>query len=69
MKKERRENMTKKAKSRYDEFRKQSVDDMAATLSFYFDCIRCPAKKDNCCENDASCIDAIKDWLEQEGQL
>ena len=42
---------------------------MAAFLSWYFLCDSCPAKKENCFENDAMCMDAIKEWLNEKGQL
>lgn len=56
-------------KTRYEQFKEMNLNDMAATLSFYFDCERCPAKKEDCCENDAMCIDAIAEWLNQNGKL
>lgn len=61
--------LTRKPKSRYDKLRKQSIDDMAATLSFYFGCDRCPAKKDGCWDDCSFCMDAIKEWLQQDGDL
>ena len=56
-------------KSRYDQITKQSVDDMAAFLSWYFDCDRCPAKKENCADDCSFCMDAISEWLKPDGQL
>ena len=56
-------------KSHYEQFKEMSLNDMAVTLSYYFDCSNCPAKKDGCCENDAMCIDAIADWLNQSGNF
>ena len=61
--------MLKKAKTRYEKLKKQSVDDLAATLSYYFGCDRCPAKKEGCQEDCSFCMDALKEWLQQEGQL
>lgn len=54
---------------RYNQIKKMSIEEMAAFLSFYFDCSRCPAKKEGCAENDASCMDAIKGYLDQPGQI
>ena len=59
----------KKKNTRYEQLKKQTVEEMAGTLSFYFGCDRCPAKKDNCSDNDAMCMDAIRDWLNEEGQF
>ena len=56
-------------KTRYEQFKEMTLQDMAGTLSYYFDCSNCPAKKDGCCENDAMCIDAIADWLNQNGNF
>lgn len=56
-------------KTHYEQFKEMSLNDMAVTLSYYFDCSNCPAKKDGCCENDAMCIDAIADWLNQSGNF
>ena len=55
--------------SRYDKIKELSVNDMAEFLSFYFECDRCPSKRDGCSENDACCMDAIRDWLKQDGEL
>lgn len=55
--------------SRYDKIKTLSVDELTEVLSFYFECDRCPAKRDGCSENDASCMDAIRDWLKQDGEL
>ena len=57
----------KAAKTRYEKIKKQTIEDMAATFSFYFGCDRCPAKAEGCSENCDMCMDAIKKWLEQEG--
>jgi hypothetical protein len=56
-------------KTRYEEIKEQSVEDMAAFLSWYFDCDRCPAKKEKCSEDCSFCMDAITEWLKEEGQL
>ena len=58
-----------KKKTRYDQVKKLSIQDMAGFLSWYFDCSRCPAKKENCSDNDAMCMDAITAWLNEEGSL
>lgn len=55
--------------SRYDKIKELSVDDMTEFLSFYFGCDRCPAERDGCSDNDACCMDAIRDWLKQDGEL
>lgn len=54
-------------KTRYEKFKEMDLREMASTLSFYFDCSNCPAKREGCTENDAMHIDAIADWLNQEG--
>ena len=60
----------KKAKtSRYDKIKTLTLDGMTEFLSFYFDCANCPAKKENCSENDAMHLDAIRDLLKEDGQL
>ena len=56
-------------KTRYEQLKEMTLQDMAATLSFYFDCSNCPAKKDGCSENNAMCIDAIADWFNQSGNF
>ena len=58
-----------KMKSRYEKIKELDVSEMVEFLSWYFDCFRCPAKRDNCSDNDAMCMDALKYWIEQEGQL
>ena len=58
-----------KPKTRYSKIKKLSVDDMAGFLSWYFGCDRCPAKKDGCSDDCSFCMDAIEEWLNQEGQL
>lgn len=58
-----------KSKTRYGKIKKLSIDDMAGFLSWYFACDRCPAKKDGCSDDCSFCMDAIKEWLNQEGQL
>lgn len=58
-----------KPSTRYNKLKKLSVDEMAPVLSWYFGCDRCPAKKGACSDNDAMCIDAIRDWLNAEGEL
>lgn len=55
--------------SRYDKIKELSVDEMTEVLSFYFGCDRCPAERDGCSDNDACCMDAIRDWLKQDGEL
>ncbi len=55
--------------TRYERLKELSVEDLAGVLSWYFECSRCPAKKDNCSGNDATCMDAIRDWLNGEGEL
>lgn len=55
--------------SRYDKIKELSVKDMTEFLSFYFGCDRCPAERDGCSDNDACCMDAICDWLKQDGDL
>ena len=59
----------RKPKNRYEKIKKLPIDEMAAFLSFYFECSRCPAKKDNCWDNDAMCMDALRDWLNADGEL
>ena len=56
-------------KTRYEQFKEMTLQDMATTLSYCFDCSNCPAKKDGCYQNDAMCIDAIADWLNQSGNF
>ena len=56
-------------KTRYEQFKEMSLNDMAVTLSYYFDCSNCPAKKDSCSENELMCIDAIAEWLNQSGNF
>lgn len=56
-------------KTRYEQFKEMSLNDMAVTLSYYFDCSNCPAKKDGCSENELMCIDAITEWLNQSGNF
>ena len=58
-----------KPKTRYSKIKKLSIDEMAGFLSWYFACDRCPAKKDGCSDDYSFCMDAIKEWLNQEGQL
>ena len=55
--------------SRYSQIKELSLEDMAGFLSWYFECSRCPAKKEMCSNDDAMCMDAISDWLSQEGML
>lgn len=55
--------------SRYGKIKELSIDDMTEFLSFYFGCDRCPAERDGCSDNDACCMDAIRDWLKQDGEL
>lgn len=55
--------------SRYDKIKELSVDEMTEVLSFYFGCDRCPAEREGCSDNDAICMDAIRDWLKQDGEL
>ena len=55
--------------SRYEQIKELSLDGMAEFLSFYFDCSSCPAKQENCAENDAMHIDAIRKWLQGKGKL
>lgn len=61
--------MKKEKETRYEKLKAMNISDMAACLSFYFGCDRCPAKKENCSDNDAMCIDTIREWLDQEGQF
>ena len=61
--------MLKKAKTRYSQIKKLTIDDMAGFLSWYVGCDRCPAKKEGCQEDCSFCVDALKEWLQQEGQL
>lgn len=58
-----------KDKTRYDRIKEQDIADMAAFLSWYFDCSKCPAKKDGCSEDCSFCMDAIQEWLSKEGTL
>ena len=61
---------TAKPKTRYEQIKKLNITDMAGFCSWYFGCDRCPAdNKPMCQENDAMCMDAIKGWLNQEGNL
>ena len=59
----------KEKASRYERIIKLPVDEMAAFLSWYFGCDRCPAEKDGCSDNEAMCVDTIRDWLNQSGQI
>ena len=61
--------MKAKKNTRYSQIKKQPLSDMAAFLSYYFDCDRCPAKKDGCWDDCSFCLDALSEWLNQEGQL
>lgn len=56
-------------KTRFEQIKELELDGMAGFLSWYFTCDSCPAKKENCSENDAMCMDAIKEWLNRKGQL
>lgn len=56
-------------KTHYEQFKEMNLNDMAVTLSYYFDYANCPAKKEGCSENDAMCIDAIAEWLNQSGNF
>lgn len=58
-----------KEKSRYEKIKELDISEMVVFLSWYFDCFRCPAKRDNCSDNNAMCVDALEYWIEQEGQL
>jgi hypothetical protein len=49
--------------------KKLSLDEMTEVLSWYFGCDRCPAKREGCSDNDAMCMDAIRKWLNEEGEL
>ena len=55
--------------NRYFQIQELTLKEMAEFLSWYFDCSRCSARKDNCSDNDAMCMDALVDWLKQEGTL
>lgn len=55
--------------SRYSQIKELSLEEMAGFLSWYFECSRCPAKKDMCSDNDAMCMDAIAVWLKKDGAL
>ena len=59
----------KKSQSRYERIKKFSEREMAEFLSWYFNCSSCPAKMDNCSDNDAMCMDAIYCWLNNDGDL
>lgn len=59
----------KKASTRYSKMKKLTVDEMTEVFSWYFGCDRCPAKRENCSDNDAMCMDAIRDWLNEDGEL
>ena len=59
----------KGTETRYQKLLSMSVDELAGTLSYYFGCDRCPAKTDICQENDSMCIDAIREWLKEEGEF
>lgn len=61
--------METKNASRFEKIKVFGINDMAAFLGFYFDCASCPAKRESCSENDAMCMDAICDWLKQDGAL
>ena len=54
-------------KTRYEQLKEMSLQEMAATLGFYFDCSNCPAKREGCFENDAMHMDAIAAWLNESG--
>lgn len=56
-------------KTRFEQIKEFNIDEMAAFLSQYFSCDGCPAKRPNCYDNDAMCIDTIKECLNQKGQL
>lgn len=56
-------------KSRFEKIKALSIDELTEFLSFYFGCDRCPAERDGCSDNDAMCMDAIRDWLKQDGEL
>ena len=59
----------KKPKSRFEKLKELPVEELAGVLSWYFECSRCPAKREKCSENDATCIDAIRDWLNDDGEF
>lgn len=59
----------KKTPTRYSKMKKLSLDEMTEVLSWYFGCDRCPAKREGCSDNDAMCMDAIRKWLNEEGEL
>ena len=56
-------------KTRFEQIKELDLDGMAAFLSWYFNCDGCPAKRPNCYDNDAMCMDAIKECLNTKGQL
>lgn len=55
--------------SRYKQIKKLDIQELAAFLSWYFYCDTCPARSDDCWDNDAMCMDALKDWLNEKGQI
>lgn len=61
--------MKKEKASRYDKIKALTLDGMTEFLSFYFSCDSCPAKRDNCSENDAMHMDAIRAYLKEDGNL
>lgn len=58
-----------KEKSRFEKIKALSIDELTEVLSFCFGCDRCPAKREGCSDNDTMCMDAIRDWLKQDGDL
>lgn len=58
-----------KEKTRFEKIKALSIDGLTEILSFYFGCDRCPAEREGCSDNDAYCMDAIRDWLKQDGDL
>ena len=56
-------------KSRYEQMKELSLEEMAVILSWYFNCTSCPARKEGCSDDCSFCMDAIIEWLKQEGEL
>ena len=55
--------------TRFDKIKDMDLDDLAVVCSFNFNCDVCGAKTKDCFNDCSFCIDAMRDWLNSEGDV
>ncbi len=55
--------------TRFDKIKGMDLDDLAVFCSFNFNCDVCGAKTKDCFNDCSFCIDAMRDWLNSEGDV